>query len=457
MTALIDVLDTWLLEQRWYAGKGRAVDEVAIETRVDLGRADGARVVDLVVAVDHSGDIIRYQVPITLRDEAADHLAFALIGECDEGVVHDGLADAAGAHTWLAAILDGHADVTQRTVARFHHDAGALTPDLPSRVVGAEQSNTSVIYGDDAILKVFRRLAPGLNPDLEVTQALATVGSPHVPAALGHVSGPVADVETTLALLQVFLPHATDGWKLATTSVRDLFAEADLHADEVGGDFASESERLGRVTAEVHDALAQVLATDVDGADLIAETVQRMHERLDAARAEVPELEPLAESLHAMYDAVPATTSSVPVQRIHGDLHLGQLLRTDSGWHIVDFEGEPARPLVDRVRLMTPLRDVAGMLRSFDYAARSLLADHPGDRSLAFRADEWADRNRDAFCTGYAASTGTDPRETGALLNACEADKAVYEVLYEVRHRPTWVSIPLAGLARIAGREEISM
>ncbi|HVU73568.1 MAG TPA: hypothetical protein VHE83_11465 [Mycobacteriales bacterium] len=457
MSALIALIDEWLPAQRWYAGKGRPVDEVAIETRIDLGSLDDAAVVDLVVAVDHGGDIIRYQVPLTLRKEPSDALTFALIGECDEGFVHDGLADPAGARTWLAAMLDGHADVTQRTVAQFHHDSGTLAPDLPSRVVGAEQSNTSVIYGEDAILKVFRRLAPGLNPDLEVTQALAKVGSPHVPAALGHITGPVADIDTTLALMQRFLPHATDGWKLATTSVRDLFAEADLHADEVGGDFASEAERIGRATAEVHDALAQVLPTDVDGPEQIDATVQMMHRRLDDALAEVAELAPFGDALHAAYDAVLAAASKVPVQRIHGDLHLGQLLRVDSGWNLVDFEGEPARPLTDRVRLMTPLRDVAGMLRSFDYAARSLLADHQGERSLAFRADEWADRNRDAFCAGYAASSGTDPRDSAALLNACEIDKAVYEVLYEVRHRPSWISIPLAGLARITGREEISM
>jgi maltokinase len=200
-----------------------------------------------------------------------------------------------------------------------------------------------------------------------------------------------------------------------------------------------------------------VLATDTDGPEQIAATVRLMHERLDAAAAEVPEVAALADALHGVYEAVAASVERVPVQRIHGDLHLGQLLRTDAGWHMVDFEGEPARPLADRVRLMTPLRDVAGMLRSFDYAARSLLADHAGDRSLAFRAQEWADRNRDAFCAGYAAATGTDPREQAALLNACELDKAVYEVLYEVRHRPSWVPIPLAGLARIIGREEIPM
>jgi maltokinase len=267
----------------------------------------------------------------------------------------------------------------------------------------------------------------------------------------------VADLDTTLAMMQVFLPHATDGWKLALTSVRDLFAEADLHADEVGGDFASEAERIGRVTAEVHDALAQVLDTSIDGSAEIAATVQSMHERLHDAVAEVAELAPFADALHAVFDAVPAAASKVPVQRIHGDLHLGQLLRTDTGWNLVDFEGEPARPLSDRTRLMTPLRDVAGMLRSFDYAARSLLADHPGDRSLAFRAQEWADRNRASFCDGYAAVTGADPRDSSALLNACEIDKAVYEVLYEVHHRPSWAAIPLAGLARITGREETTM
>jgi maltokinase len=309
-----------------------------------------------------------------------------------------------------------------------------------------------VVFGDAYILKAFRRISPGVNPDLEITRVLAEADSPHVAAPVGWLEGELDGQPTTMAVCSRFLKSGTEGWKLALTSVRDLFAEGDLHADEVGGDFAGESERLGTATAEVHATLAERLPSRRATAEELAETSSRMLAQLAAAAAEVPELAAFSSSLAATFSALPGEVGpGVPVQRIHGDYHLGQVMRVDSGWVLLDFEGEPARPLAERVRLASPLRDVAGMLRSFDYASRFLLQDRVEPGHLAYRAEEWAQRNRAAFCDGYAAGAGSDPREAKQLLRTFELDKAVYEVLYEARHRPSWVNIPLAAIERLAG------
>src|SRR6266545_3739400 len=181
-----------------------------------------------------------------------------------------------------------------------------------------------------------------------------------------------------------------------------------------------------------------------------ARTGDVMTRRLEAAAAVVPALAEHADMLHASYQAIRDLPITITLQRVHGDLHLGQALRTAQNWVLLDFEGEPARPLATRRAPDSPLRDVAGMLRSFDYASRYLLLDEPDDPQLEYRAAEWADRNRDAFCEGYAEASGADPREQRALLRAFEADKVVYEALYELRNRPHWLPIPLAALGRLS-------
>ncbi len=445
MSALEDALRAWLPAQRWYGGKGKAVRAVRIEHEERLSRGEDVRHV-LLHVTDEDGATELYQALLGHRaGEVEARLKNAVIGEVDGRTLYDAVHDpeAVGA---LLTLLRDNAKLSRVAFT----STGELDPSLPPRVMGAEQSNTSVVYGEAYILKLFRRVQPGLNPDLEITRALAEAGTSHIAAPLGWIEGQVAGDTTTLGLLQCFQRNATEGWAMATASVRDLFAEADLHADEVGGDFAGESERLGAATAEVHLAMREALPSSTADAGESARTGRQLHERLDAALAVVPELERHADALRAAYDQLAQRTDPVPVQRVHGDYHLGQVLRTQDGWILLDFEGEPARPLAERTALMSPLRDVAGMLRSYDYAARHLLAERGGDPQLAYRAAEWAERNRQAFCDGYARAAGTDPREEAVLLRAFELDKAVYEVVYEARNRPSWLPIPVGSIERLA-------
>ncbi len=235
--------------------------------------------------------------------------------------------------------------------------------------------------------------------------------------------------------------------------MRNLFAEADLHADEVGGDFAAEAARLGEALAEVHALLAEHFPTAERTAGEMAALGAAMSYRLDTAVAIVPDLASYAPALRAVFDAV-GTLDGVTVQQVHGDLHLGQTLRTVKGWKIVDFEGEPAKPLAERVKPDSAWRDVAGMLRSFDYAPR-VAAQQWGDNDgghaqREFRAAEWSARNCAAFLDAYAGRELTEAEQT--LLDAYEVDKAVYEVVYEARNRPKWVPIPMAAIQRLAER-----
>ena len=444
MTVVEDLLAAWLPQQRWYAGKGAAIDAARIERETPLTGADGTT--HVLLQVDTESGTERYQLLLGRLDgEVPPRLASAIIGEAEGHVLYDAVHDQAA----TAALLERLADGASVEGLDFHQ-VGDIELSSSSRVMGAEQSNTSVVYGEEYILKVFRRLQPGLNPDLELSRALADAGSAHVAQPLGWVETELDGQATTLALLQSFQRNATDGWGMATASVRDLFAEADLHADEVGGDFAAESERLGAATAEVHLMLRGALPNAMAGPEQIASTTRQLHERLDRALSIVPDLEPYADALRLSYDAVAELPGPIPVQRVHGDFHLGQVLRTQAGWVLLDFEGEPARPLAERTSLMSPLRDVAGMLRSYDYAARHLLADRAGDAQLAYRAAEWAERNRQAFCDGYARAAGADPRDESVLLRAFELDKAVYEVVYEARNRPSWLPIPVGSIERLA-------
>jgi maltokinase len=461
--AIEDALATWLGDQRWFAGKGQGLRDLAIVADTELVSGD-PEMRHLIVAVSHATAVDYYQVLVGLRRRLPARLRHARIGPSGDGrIAYDALHDADLTKTLLAGIAAGAeiGSLRMRAIPGARFDTGR-----DSLVLGSEQSNTSLVYGEESILKVFRRLSPGPNPDLEVTTALARLGSPQVAEPLGWIETRLEGAPTSLAILSRYLRLATDGWTLAATSVRDLYAAvgdasdrdqndrtpdgtpaAKVRAADAGGDFGGESRRLGIATAQVHADLAAAFGTDELGTDAVGEVTERMYRKLDLAVAAVPELAKHIDMISDSYSELAKLTGPFPVQRVHGDYHLGQVLRTETGWVVLDFEGEPATPLAQRRARSSPLRDVAGMLRSFDYAARHQLLGHPGQAALSDAARDWVRRNASAFCVGYAEAGGLDPVANQVLLRALQLDKAVYEVLYEARHRPSWLPIPLDSLA----------
>jgi len=479
---VVQLVRQYVETARWFGGKGRDFSIAGIRRAGVLdGSAEGSpRVgIELVtLAYDGSdgagkGDTETYQLPLAYYAEEQERLEHARVGSWEDeelGAVHayDAVHDREATSLWLRA-FDGEAKIGSLTFFRL--PGHELDLDTHSTLFSGEQSNSSVAFGDDSLMKVFRKVTPGRNPDVVIHKALTEQGSDHVAALYGWLEldpSTWADDDlgagepVQLAMLQQFLRTASDGWDLALASVRDLFAEADLHADEVGGDFAGEAERLGLATAQVHDVLAEQFPTESwEEGDLTALS-EAMAARLDAALAVVPELSEHADGLRATFRGVAELGSSgvsATAQRVHGDFHLGQTLRTVKGWKIVDFEGEPAKPLEERVRPDLVWRDVAGMLRSFDYAAHAVIedfhADEQANRQIAFRAAEWADRNQSAFLRGYTDNSGRTSHGAGLssgqelILRAYVADKAVYEAVYEARNRPSWLPIPLGAIARI--------
>lgn len=446
---LEDALAPWLLEQRWFAGKGRTLRDLAVVADTEVVAGDPA-LRHLIVLVSHGTTADHYQILIGLRRDLPGWLEHARIGTLEDGRhVYDALHDPELTRALLRAIA---ASQTIESLT-FHREPGAeIDTELDSIVLTAEQSNTSLVYGEESILKVFRRVSPGPNPDLEVTSALNRLGSPHIAEPYGSIETLMDGVTTTLAILSKYLRTATDGWTLAATSVRDLYARDRYQGDSVsaadaGGDFSGEAHRLGAATAEVHRDLAEAFGTDELSPDALHEMAEQMFRRLDLAAAAVPELARHVDMIGSAYSALAKLNDPVPVQRVHGDYHLGQVMRTDTGWILLDFEGEPASPLAQRRARSSPLRDVAGMLRSFDYAARFQLLGNPDAARLHDAAREWSRRNGSAFCAGYAEAGGLDPVTNEVLLRALQLDKAVYEVMYEARHRPSWLQIPLESLA----------
>jgi len=439
-----ETLAAWLPGQRWFAGKGTPITGLAVVEQTTLISGDpGLR--HLIVAVTQASGTDSYQLFLGLRADLPEWLEHVRIGPVDAGLAgYDGLHDPGLAAVLLEAMAGGESIGP----LRFARRPGAeIDTGLQSLVLTAEQSNTSLLFGEEAILKVFRRLSPGPNPDLEVPDALARIGSQHVAAPLGWITAQAQGRSTVLAVLSAYLRNAVDGWSLAATSVRDYYASDTASAAQAGGDFSGEAHRLGEATAEVHRDLAAAFGTQELSAHAYREMSAHMLDRLDEAIAAVPALGRHDRVLRAAFEEVATLTDPLVVQRIHGDYHLGQVMRTHAGWVLLDFEGEPAVALERRRAYYPALRDVAGMLRSLDYAAHYQLAAHESPGQAGAAARDWARRNQAAFCAGYARAGGADPGKHGILVRALTLDKAVYEVMYEARNRPSWLPIPLGSIA----------
>ena len=439
----------WMSRQRWYANKG------AVPLLEEIGswqlptETPGVRVITLLL-IDHAiGKPALYQVPLTYCALETGDLA-SLIGETAGEYIYDAPHDA----TYTAALLDlvtGERELDgDHTWVHGHRERILQLPDVPliSRVLTGEQSNTSIIFesadgsGIPIIFKVFRTLHNGQNPDVELQTALAAAGSDAVPRPLGHAIAQWNDrgQESGRALGHIgfgqeFLAGAVDAWRVA------------LSAAAAGTDFRVEARSLGIATAQMHATLARTLPVRPSRRKDIDAVLAQMHGRLADAIAEVPHLQRRAHAIRNIFN-IAYEVDWPAQQRIHGDLHLGQVLSVPGrGWVLVDFEGEPLRPMHERSKLDSPMRDVAGMLRSFDYVAGSLVTTTDIDPAAV---TGWATAARVAFRQGYSDASGRDLAHDRALIDAFEIDKALYEVVYEARNRPGWLSIPVSAIERLA-------
>lgn len=434
---LADLLAAWLPAQRWFAGSGALVSDLTITSEVILAEGD-PELRQLIVEVTAGAEAVSYQVLVGLAGELRPELGPAVLGTIADGrTAYDGAVDP----QLTSLLLRGIAQERSAGPVRFVPEAGSVIDGgAPGRTLPADTSNTSVVFGDKSILKLLRRPFQGHHPDVEIPATLARAGSRLVAAPLGWIelagSAEPGLEPTTLAILSTFFANSSDAWSIATASVHDGPES-----------FADRARLLGEATAELHAELAAAFGAATMPAPAVADLRRNLSAELAAARRFVPGLEQYEAAINACYARVAELTSPIGIQRIHGDYHLGQVLGTEGGWVILDFEGEPSVPLARRRAFAPALRDVAGMLRSFDYAGRHQSLADPHDLRLKATASDWVNRCQDAFCAGYGAASGTDPRHESVLLRALTLQKAVYEAVYEARHRPGWLPIPLQAIA----------
>jgi maltokinase len=449
-------LHDWVVQQRWFASKAREVAHLNVLEAVPLRGEAPLLVLALVEARFHPGTHETYQIPLGLRP-SAEGWTDRVILEFDGWTVYDGLADPALGRELLHRMRSQSELPVEDGALRFRWAESAargLGGTVDVRPIGVEQSNSSIVFGEELILKAFRRVEPGENPELELLRFLSSRGFPHIAPLAGWYEFEGRLVDATLGILQEYLSGARGGWELAL----------DQLASNPDG-LLAHLRTLGAVTGDLHTALASdasdpAFAPDEPSNESLALLTATVDEQIERVFVELPDTEAVApiagraQDVRERLQLLSHIGAGGKVIRTHGDLHLGQtMLSPDRGWVLLDFEGEPARSLPERRLKRSPLRDVAGMLRSFSYAAAGseILRGRPAP-------EDWEERARSAYLEGYrqhvdAALLPPGQDALAKLLAVFELEKAIYELRYELNNRPDWVAIPVTGIARLIEAE----
>jgi maltokinase len=443
-------LAEWLASRRWFGSKTRELTQVGVIDMPLLDPEAPQLRIAFVEAHYGTGTHEIYQVPIAIEapGELPDEARVAAIGDA---VAYDVLAERRDPPRLLDLVAAGGqvASAEGRVVFEWVEGAPTPPPGAEARPISSEQSNSSVVFGENAILKTYRRVEAGVNPELEMLRFLGRRGFAAIPKLLGWFEYEGHPADATLGIVQEFIADGRDGWVWTL--------------DGLAGDPGSLLEplrALGRTVGEMHSALGSdptdpVFAAEERGNESLALFIASLDEQIERLFLDLPDDERLASIVHSGEElrdqlrALAQIGGAGMAIRVHADLHLGQTLLTDSGWTILDFEGEPARSLPERRAKHSPLRDVAGLLRSVAYAPLAARLQRGAEPP-----PDWEAHARERFLDGYLDAI--DPvllpatrREVDQLLAIYELEKAVYELNYELNNRPDWVEIPVAGITRL--------
>ena len=441
-------LADWLLDRRWFGSKARDVASIHVLDVVPVHDGPPALSSALVEARYPGGTHDVYQLLLGVGSNGGDD---AVIDDVRGVTVYDAFADPRACELLGGLLREGAEVHGEHARVEFHWLEG-VEPPRPGadvRPIGAEQSNTSIVFDDKLVLKAFRRVEAGDNPELEMLRFLSERGFAHIAELGGWYQYEGELMDATFGVVQRFVPNARDGWELALEEL-----------EEDPERFVTRLRDLGAVIGRMHTVLASDPADPAfapeepsdESLALLTATIDEEIERLFLELPEIDAVAPIAGHAAEVRDRLQLLShvgARGKLIRTHGDLHLGQTMLGNDGWVVLDFEGEPARPLLERRRKRSSLRDVAGMLRSFAYAASA--SELQRGRSAP---EGWEDRARESFLEGYLEAVDSalmPPGEgpTRTMLSIFELEKAVYELRYELNNRPDWVSIPVAGIARL--------